>query len=217
MPDLITIDEYKQAEGIQLTDTTNDDQLSWSISAASQAVLNYTGRDFAAIPVTEERRYEYDGCGYLDIDDCTAVTQVVLSVNGVDTTLAANTWRAEPYNGQVYDLSGPIYEYIVLPSAYGYQSPEMGFTYNLDVYARENYFVLPFFMKVTANYGWPQVPADVKQAVVWTVKSMSDDPSGEVTSEAIAGYSHSFAQGQPALAIANRARDILSNYQRVHI
>jgi hypothetical protein len=221
---LITLDEYRVRAGYDPTDTRDDEQIKVLIKAASAAVVSFTERDFGVDSVTEERTYPYDGDGFLDIDDASLVTDVKLVVpHADDYLLSTDDWTAAPARRD----DSPVYYYIVLPRYAGGLgfSPAMGFTRNLDVLAAEGRLGYPtsVSMKVTATWGWPDVPDDVKLAVVWTIQdwmSRSDQGSEALTAEAIADFSRSWGgrsggTQMPALAIPNRARDILSAYQRI--
>ncbi len=105
--------------------------------------------------------------------------------------------------------------YVVLHSRQGSYSPEMGFARNLDTLPYEQ---RPVLLTINATWGWPEVPADVKLATAWTVQdSVSKPSSADLRSESIAGYSRSWtaAAAGMMLAVPNRARDLLSNYERV--
>lgn len=221
MADLITLSELKAARGE--TGSDNDTKYTWMIGTASSIIRNYTGRDFGAAQLTEERSFQYDGSGYLDIDDASTVTDVKLVVpNSDDFPLdAAYQWFPQPARRD----DSPVYTYIVLsgvPATPGF-SPEMGFARNLDVYYSEHRVpTIPTTLKVTATWGWPTVPPDVKQAAIWTIEEWISRSDGEgLTSEAIEGYARSWGRGtgqtSPALAIPDRARDVLSAYEKIQI
>jgi hypothetical protein len=98
----------------------------------------------------------------------------------------------------------------------------MGFLYNIDVMAAEGrYPSASTVARVTGTFGWPEVPGDVKLAAVWTIQDWISKPKGDnQTSEAISGYSRSWGRSgelPTALAIPNRARDILAQYQKQHV
>lgn len=222
MPDLLTLDEYKTAAGINVTDTRNDAKLTQWIPWVSQAIRAFTERDFGAISVTETRLFEYDGSGYLDIDDAADIQAVAFTYpGGQEITLGVDDWSPMPTRRD----DAPIYQYILMPGYVGETagSPEMGFGRNLDVYFRERRnWAIPSKVSVTATWGWPDIPGDVKMAAVWTLQEWSSRPSGEaLTAEAIEGWSRSWgARGGAAaasLAIPSRARDILVNYARVNL
>lgn len=222
MADLITLAELKTARGE--TGTENDPRYTWLISVASALVRNYTGRDFGSAQATEERSFQYDGSGYLDIDDASVITTVkFVDSTGVanDQVLTANQWFPQP---PLRD-DAPVYWYLVLPGAPrspGY-SPEMGFTWNADIYYSENRFPsTPQMVKVTGTWGWPTVPVDVKQAAIWAIEDWLGQDGGEgLTSEAIAGYARSWARGSQdmpvGMAMPGRSLDVLAAYAKTQV
>lgn len=220
MADLITLAYYRTAAGIDPTDTRDDARITQWIPAVSNIIRAFTERDFGAPAVTEERIFEYDGSGYLDIDDAASITAVKLVYPlATDITLESTDWTAKPARRD----DSPVFTYIVMPGYVGATagSPEMGFTRNLDVYARERgSYALPANVKVTGTWGWPTVPEAVQQAAVWTLDEWRSRPSGEgLTAESIEGWSRAWGTRQGAsaasLAIPARARDILAAYAKV--
>lgn len=216
-PSLITLEELKNL--LQITDDSSDVYFEAAILAASSAVVKYTERNFGTQAVTEQREYQYDGTGILDIDDCTDVTGVALVVpGGDDLVLPTTSWSAQP--PQKFDT--PVSFYLLLPTVGGWPSvsPQMGFTYNLDRFFTEfGRPSLPQIVKVTATWGWPLVPADVKQAVAWIIDDWNTRVGdGEsLASHSIESFSESWQRGtatSQAMAIPSRARDILSQYER---
>jgi hypothetical protein len=206
MADLLTTTEYKTLTGT--TGTSKDAQITALIPAASLAVLNYTDRDFASTEVTEDRDYLYDWSGFLKIDDCSAVNSVSLA----GSTLGASTYLVQPFGGDVFT-------WIELPSRG--LSPEMGFTYNLDVFLRER-GRQAVAVTVNADWGWPDVPDDVKMATAWTVGAMMQNPAaaGQLSAESVAEVARSYAlqaaQGTPE-GIPARARELLDQYRRINL
>lgn len=219
--DLITLAELRSKLGVHVTDTRKDALYESMIPAASAAIRSFTERDFGAPTVTEERTFEYDGSGYLDIDDAAEVTQVAF-VNPLtaDLVLDSDLWQPKPSRRD----DAPVYYYVIIGSPGSVGSPEMGFARNLDVYAREGRLPgLTATAKVTATWGWPTVPEDVKMAATWTIREWLDRPSGDaLTAEAIEGWSRTWggrggAGGAAALAIPARARDLLANYAKLSV
>lgn len=210
MPNLITRDELKAALGIPANQTAEHANLDRTIAAASAAVTVWTDRDFAAPLVTEQRTYEYDGSGYLDIDDAATVTAVTTSFAGIDALVPSDLWRAQPYGAAVLTE-------LLLPAFFGGFSPEMGFTRNMDVMSREGRLQgLPMLVKVDATWGWPIVPEDVKQATIWTAASMKEQPTPYVQ-ESIEGYSRSTNIRAPSESLPSRAKDLLAPYMRINV
>lgn len=222
MADLITLSELRSILGVDPTDTRLDAQYAAMIPMVTSVIRSYTGRDFGVPSVTETRTYAYDGSGTVDIDDATDITGVTMTWPGTgaaDVVLPPEDWRALPDR----DDNSPVYEYISMPGyagGVGYGSPEMGFTWNLDVYARERgYLQRPPYVEVTGTFGWPVVPGDVKMAAVWTLQEWVQRPAGDaLTSESIEGWSRAWggrSGAGAALAVPGRARDILASYAQV--
>lgn len=206
MADLITASEYKASQGI--TGTELDARLNALIPAASLAIKNYTGRNIGDTLVSGSRTYEYDGSGFVEIDDASALTSVVVS----GSTLASNAWTAEPY-------AGPVFTWIAFtPGLLGAPtiSPQMGFESNLD--QLWPWLTQPPRVVVSGTFGWPTIPTDVKQAAIWTVESwLSERPGNDISGESIAAYSVQYAFQQPGLdqdAIPARAQALLNPYRR---
>lgn len=224
MADIITLNELRTARGDAASNTSNDSRYTWMIPVASQMIRTFTGRDFGAPQLTETRPFVYDGSGFLDIDDASAISEVAIPpYGGVGDRLVldAAQWIAMPPRRD----DAPVFWYLLIPmlnTAYGF-SPEMGFNRNLDVYYRENRLpVVPQTVEVTATWGWPSVPVDVKQAAVWVIEDWLGRDSGEgLSSEAIAGYARSWARGTQeapmGLAIPGRARDVLAAYEKHYV
>ena len=215
---LITTAEYKTLVGIDPTDTRKDSQIDALIPAVDRLVKAFTDRDFTVSTGTATpKTFQYDGSGYLDIDDCTNVTALSTDAGVVGQTYALNTdeWTAMPYGGEI------IYYIVIYGGPFGGISPEMGFLRNLDTYERPvpGRFSL---MTVTATWGWPAIPSDVKLAAAWTIQDTLARPQGDaLTSQSIESFSQSWARGSmgalASLALPNRARDILVNYQRQEV
>lgn len=207
MAELLTLADYKAIAGV--TGTSKDAQIAAVIPAVSQAIRSYTDRDFGSAEVTEDRDYLYDWSGFLNIDDCSAVNSVSLQ----GSTLGSSLYVVQPARGAVYT-------WIELPSRG--VSPEMGFTYNLDVFLADRNPRQAATVTVNADWGWPDVPSDVKLAAAWTVGEFMRNPavSGQVTSESVAEVARSYAlqaaQGTPE-GIPARAREILDQYRTLNI
>lgn len=223
MADLITLQEYRDATRYTSVDAAYDTQVTSALKYVSAAIRNYTARDFGAANVTEDRTYEYDGSGYLDIDDANTVNTVTLTTVGwTDQVVDVALWRAMPQRRD----DSPVYYYIYMPNvtAWG-ASPRMGFTRNVDVLAAEGRWgVQPPMVKVNAQWGWPTVPDDVKQATIWAVEdwlSTTASSAGPVTAHAIESFSESFGSrvgGQAMInALPQRALDLLANYRKFYV
>lgn len=218
---LVTLVKYKSyiKESSNANDTFHQDALD----AASDAILNYTDRDFGTANVTESRVYQYDGSGILNIDDAAGVHSVTFP-NAI--VLTTTSWVAKK--------EGPVratpFTYLELPRIdWHAQDPAslgvMGFTSNLDVFLPRLPSVTEVAVTVNADWGWVTVPLDVQYATMWTAHSWEQDSptgggSGELSSESVAETSRSFFAAQAASeatdeALPARAVSILDQYRRV--
>lgn len=216
---ILTLSELRNLLGVDPTDTRNDALYTTLIPAASAAVRAYTQRDFGLPVETGERSFLYDGSGFLDVDDASAITSVVFAYpyGSPDITLDPETWSAK---------DSPAYTYVEIPSDLGRLGPldpEMGFTWNADVYARERgggLYPTPKTVKVTGTWGWAVVPDDVKVATAWVVQAWETRPTSDnMTAEAIEGWSRAWGTRNSSvqLAIPEPVRDLLANYSRVSV
>lgn len=222
---LVDLPTLKAILDIDPTDTRKDAQYNLLIPAASKTIKTYTGRDFASPLITEERQYVYnaDDGGFLDIDDTAQIISVAYAnPYGDDVPVAAEQWIALPPRRD----DSPVFTYLAvqgLSDGYRPPSPEMGFTRNLDVLWAEGRIgygatYMPTF-KVTAQWGWPDVPEDVVLAAAWTIQEWVTRPNAEaMTAESIEGYSRSWGRqgvASTGQGIPDRARDILAGYIKV--
>lgn len=214
MADIVTLNEVRTLLGYDPSNTTDDAKITGLIPAATIAIVNYAERDFSAPQTIEARTFEYDGSGWLDINDCTLVTSVEMVIpNAANIVLPSDTWTAKPHGG-------PIYNYISLLAPYSGINVAMGFKQNYDVlYAEGRLCTGTNIMQVTAQWGWPSVPTDVKLATAWTIQDWMTKPSSDgLSSEAIEGWSRSWrgsgGASNPflATAIPKKAQDLLAQY-----
>lgn len=137
---------------LRITDSVDDALLTSAIEAASRFVDTYCDRDFAAAAGTATRDYIPTGrYERLRVDDLTAVVSVKID-DGLDgtfsTTLEAKDYQLEPLNNIRAGITFPYN--ILVPFEDGYWPME---------YGRAT-------VRVEATYGWPAVPASVKQATI---------------------------------------------------
>lgn len=215
LPDLIELSELLAALGVAPGDLEDQEieKYEFALKAASQAVRNYTGRTFQlATGTATTRTFEYDGSGYLDIDDAVSVASLTGQYGSTERVLLGDEWNSQPFGAKPLG----VYEWIrVAPNAWGIGSPEMGFTRNLDT-LYDSLPVTPVLMVVMADWGWSEIPYDVKQALVWTASSLSEDPR-PYQSESIEGYSRSRGPQVPTEVIPERALAALASYEKLKV
>jgi hypothetical protein len=222
MADILTLSEYKAYAGIAPTNVRNDDKYNSLLPAVGMAILNHTGRDFTTSLVTEDRTFEYDNSGVLDIDDATTINTVTINNpwGAAPLVLGNDEWFAQPPRRD----DSPVYWYLSLPGFVISPSPEMGFTWNADVAFNEGRWrSKPSTITVNAVWGWAVVPQDVKMAAKWTLDDwVARRPETAAPAEAIESYSRTWGgtgrMGEAlSLAIPYRARDLLAGYTKVNV
>lgn len=220
MADLLTLAAYKTLVGVEATDNRDDPQITALLAAASQAVRTFTDRKFEIASTPSTRVFQYDGSGFLDIDDAVDITLVATDAGVLNVSplyeLDEQEWVPMPHREETTDP--PYYYLLMLGGRWLPASSEMGFERNLDTLDLS--YRQPT-VSVTATFGWPEVPADVQLATAYTVKAHieSGAKSDDLSAEAIAGFSRSWNRNQagPRLAIPGSARDLLTGYVRLHV
>lgn len=207
-----TSSQVKLALGIEPANTTKDALIAQVLPAVDGAIDNYTHRTFALYNGTDPatmREFPIEESGFTTIDDFvqgSVTTVVAVAPGAVLTTLTTSQYVAQPA-AEESDVGWYIE---TLPM--GGTSPEMGFARNLDTLWPKYGNLLPTYLRVTAKWGWPAIPAPVMQAAVWTAVAMIESPRPYV-SEAIQGLSRTMATPMVD-AIPARARDLLGPYTK---
>lgn len=220
LPDLITLNEYKVLNGIAPSNVRDDDRINALITSVSRSVRTYTDRRFEVAGNTAtERVFQWDGSEILDIDDCVDITHVEWNggwIGALDYPITGDQYTAMPFRETTSD--DPYY-YVLLHTGPGNYSPQMGFARNLDTIPYPN--TKPATVSITAIWGWPEIPEDVKLATAWAVSDgVNKSDSGDLQAESIAQYSRNWAAGALApsynMGIPGRSRDLLAPYVRTY-
>jgi hypothetical protein len=212
---LVTLEQFKRFKGIEASDHDRDESIEDAIAFMSEAIRKYTDRSFGLQTNSGVRVFDFDDSGYIDIDDATKIEGVEIAIGSLVTPIQSYAWRAEP-------VKGPIFDYLVIPHWAGVYSPEMGFTFNLDVVSKERGWPgVPPTVLVKGTWGWTEIPPDVQAACLIAVANYADNPDENV-SESIENYSYSRGGSRiygatESVAIPGRARDLLSPYVRFMI
>lgn len=211
VPGLLELDDLKDSLGDN--STNNDNRYMFAISAATAAIRSITRRSFeaqAASPAASDRTYTYDGSGVLETDDFTTLN----SVSAVGQVVPPND--ALMLGPQTPGESAyGVYSWLELYPQVLPESPEMGFTRNLDRWPWLNW-QFPLLVTVNADYGWPSIPADVQQAALLLASEwVRVGPGGsELSSESIASYSVSWFQQAASQGAIDNAQGLLDPYIR---
>lgn len=146
----MTLAEFKSSIGIASTDTSDDSPLQSCLDAADQLINNYVDTKVGfGVTSSQTRYYTATRWDYVLTDPIVTVSALATDVNGDGTYSQA--WSAADYvlapRNAALD-SRPYTEIDV--------SPFSGGTLNFPTGYLE--------VKVTGTFGWPSVPAAIKQA-----------------------------------------------------
>jgi hypothetical protein len=146
----VSLAELRSEIGItDAADTTDDARLTQAAGAASRAIDNHCGRRFYLDASASARYYTAEFSRHLRVDDIGSLTGLVIATDedsdrDYDITWAATDYDTLPDNALADGR--PITELAIAP---------------LGVYVFPR---LRRGVRVTALWGWPSVPADIKTA-----------------------------------------------------
>ncbi len=146
-----TVNELKTYVGI--ADNLDDDQAEQALATVSRAIEQWCSRQFNDAGSVSARVYFGQCSGYVDVDDFSTTTGLAVATDAgedgtYDTTWLTTDFYAEPINGVVMGVPGHPYTRVRSTRRWfpvGTVSPTV---------------------QVTARWGWPAVPAGVKQATL---------------------------------------------------
>lgn len=146
----ITADELRDYLQIQAGVTEFDTRLADSAASASREVEQYCGRQFNKAAVASSRIFEIERRRKVAVDDFHTTSGLVIEEGdglGSWSEIPSGTYIPAPYDGVVDGLPWPYYRlefpgHLLLAST-RYQTR---------------------LLRVTAQWGWPAVPATIKQA-----------------------------------------------------
>lgn len=209
---LLTEAEYISLLGIDTLEPEESAQVDSWIPAVSRTIRLYTGRKFESTGLPSARTFQYDYDPYLATDDFTDIVSVEMDtgIGGYTYALQPSEYVALPYRETTDDEP---HNFVLLLSPPRGHSPEMGFTRNEDTILRA--YQSPILVTITATWGWPSVPEDVKAAAALIIKSVIDNP-GPYMSESIEGYSRS-QRVQVGDVLPDRAKTLLSSYIQMNV
>jgi hypothetical protein len=184
---LVTLEEAREYVLSNVLDNTQDHKLVRRINAFSEAVWQFTRREWTT-SVAVTRTFQYPGYGMLSLApyDLRAATAIVLETDyptAFQTTLVAGSptvladYRLRPIGG----TPEGTYRWVDF-SYYGYLTPNPLWISDLyDGYGygyanrRRNH---GFGVTVTGDWGIPTVPDDVKEAVLIAIDNATRNPEG---------------------------------------
>jgi hypothetical protein len=131
------------------TDTTDDTQLTAATQSASRAIDQECGRYFYLDASATVRYYTAEGGDYLRVDDIGSTTSLTIETDEDDDRDYDYAWASTDYDLEPYNAAAKGQPWTVIR------------TMPLGVYT---FPTLRKGVKVTAKWGWPAVPADIKRA-----------------------------------------------------
>lgn len=149
----VQLDQLKTRLSIELTDTTDDDELNLACSSASRAIDQYCERHF--FQVTEARTFQPKNLYQLDLpeyNDLVSVTTLKTDTSGdgvYETTWATSDYQLLPYNPSAAPETRPYTKVKAINRLF-----PMLYTPLL----RTN------TVQITGVWGWPAVPYAITQA-----------------------------------------------------
>lgn len=191
MPDYATVDELKAFLRIPEDDETDNAELALAISAASQTLARYLNRTFETVGASATDRYftsyydDYQKKVVLPIDDLEDLNGLAfaeVTEAGVETPITTD-YRLYPRNATTYTN-------VIFNSG--------GLSRNTEV-------------KVTAKWGWSEVPASIKNACLLQASRLfkrRDAPFGIAGSPEMGSELRLLAKLDPDVEV------LVSNYKR---
>jgi len=147
-----TLAEIRGEIGItDATDNTDDTRLERAVVAASRAIDNECGRRFYLDSAATARYFTAKESDYLRVDDIGTATGLIVATDSAGARTYADTWASTDYDAEPYNALAdgwPITALQVTPQG-SYSFP-----------------TLRKACKITAKWGWPSVPADIKTAAM---------------------------------------------------
>lgn len=145
-----TAEELKAAARIE--DTVDDEQIDLALDAASRMIDNHCRRRFWLDSTATVRYFDTTYCGEVWVDDIGSVTDLAVAADQADDGLYSDAWtvsthyRLLPRNAAA---DGRPWTQIQTVTGGGKSFPAGAGR-----------------LKVTARFGWPAVPPEVKQATL---------------------------------------------------
>ena len=178
-------------------DTEQDPIIESLIDRASEAIINYCGREFAPAAAATKRTFRYRGGNMLDLApyDLQSATLVEIDTEtSSPTTLVAD----DDYTFEPFPARDGVYQWMEIPN------------HTVDAGCHAKGFRE---VEITGTWGYAAVPADVKHAAIVTVVTwMRND---------VAAFSTTFNLDENRVerpeALPSSVRGTLAGYKRINL
>jgi len=194
----VTLPEYKAR--VNMTGTADDEEMKAQLEAASNFIFHECGdRFFSKDAAAVVRLFDGNGLTRLYVDDIASLTGLIVKVDldadfdfidtGETLTIGTHFW-AGPANAALGPEARPYTFLDIVP-----------WNGRLDVWP-----AVPRSVQVTAVFGWPAVPAAIKEATVDLVRKLRDIQQ--------AGASEALQNIDMAMQMAGRQSFIFQDMRR---
>lgn len=168
----VSLDEIKGYLDLDVSVTSRDTRLTDAINSASREIELFCNRQFNKQVTATARVFGASSCHRAVVDDFHTTTGLIVKLDTgdsgtFDTTLAATDYELGPLNGVVDGQSGWPYWQINATGSYSFP---------VGAWRRRS-----GVLEVTAQWGWDEVPAPVKQAcfiLAANTYKLADAPNG---------------------------------------
>src|SRR5690606_16258894 len=156
----LTLAEFRDLMRDQLT--AYDHEYEMAIEAASRQVDDFCGRHFYMEEVATPKLYRPDQVDLVWTADIATTDGLVVKTDDDDDGAFETTWSADEYMLEPYDRLNGTRPYERIAAVSGREFPvACRTTYSSRTSTRRSRRPR---VQVTAKWGWPEVPAEVKQA-----------------------------------------------------
>ncbi len=172
MPNYATLNELKVWLSIGTVDTTDDASLTIALNGAEAAIDRYCSRSFvAAGTVASVRYFQAIDANLVHVTDIGNLTDLVVATDLDFDGQYATVWAATDYQVDPINAIADSRPVTAIRARRG-----GGETF--PVYGEEK------LVKVTARWGWPAIPAEVKQAAAppWVMSAPLRSTSSSASS-----------------------------------
>jgi hypothetical protein len=200
-----TLDELKGEKGI--SDATDDSVLSLSISAASRQIERVCGQRFWQDSAVQTRTYRATNRDYLDlleVDDAAGISTTTGLIVKLDTD-DTGTYETTLTNGTDFYLDplnaatrNPVWPYTAV------RMSGLNYWFQPSAYGRA-------LVSITAKFGWPAIPDDVKKACLIQASLLGQSNKAALGIAPLATFE---GAGMRAVALHPIAVGLLQPYMR---
>jgi hypothetical protein len=201
--DLCTLADVRASLEIPVADTSRDALIATLITAASDAIMNETDREFAPVTASATRRIKVDGLTFdLAPYDLRTVTTMTLNPEGASPTVLA---AATDYQLQPIGAPSGTYTSVKLS----------GFLASL--YAGPSLYTFGYaLIDIAGAWGFASVPTDVNRACVVTVGSWLRKDVSSLLAGSEFDVGGGIAPAFPTtMEIPNAAKRLLGSFYRL--